>query len=467
MQKTYQDLLAVGEREDQRMEFVRSLINMRNDDPMYRMAVIADQYDRHLNVTIREYQKMLYTVSGKAIPDNYSANYKMSSRFFNRFVVQEVQYLLGNGISWEDDDTVKKVGKDFDSKVQKCAKDALVMGVAFGFFNLDHLEVFDLKEFIPLYDEENGSLSAGVRYWQINPQKPLRATLYEMDGYTDYIWRNSVGEVLHEKKPYITKYIMTEADGTMIYDGENYPAFPIVPLWGNPHHQSELIGLREQIDCHDLIKSGYANTVDEASLIYWTIKNAGGMDDVDMAEFLQRIRQLHVATATDEAYAEPHQLEAPYNSREALLDRLRSDLYEDAMALDTKNIAGGVATATQIRAAYEPLNNKADQFAYCVLDFLQGIMAVAGIEDKPTFTPSMIVNKSEEIQTVVQAAPYLPDDYVTRKVLTIFGDIDQAEDILKQMSADELSRITLPDRQNEQDEPENEQKPPDEDQNIA
>jgi hypothetical protein len=52
-------------------------------------------------------------------------------------------------------------------------------------------------------------------------------------------------------------------------------------------------------------------------------------------------------------------------------------------------------------------------------------------------------------------------------VLTIFGDIDQAEDILKQMSADELSRITLPDRQYEQNEPENEQKPPDEDQNIA
>jgi hypothetical protein len=137
------------------------------------------------------------------------------------------------------------------------------------------------------------------------------------------------------------------------------------------------------------------------------------------------------------------------------------------MALDTKNIAGGVATATQIRAAYEPLNNKADQFAYCVLDFLQGIMAAAGIEDKPTFTPSMIVNKSEEIQTVVQAAPYLPDDYVTRKVLTIFGDIDQAEDILRQLSADELSRITLPDRQYGQNEPENEQKPPDEDQNIA
>ena len=65
MQKTYQDLLEVGEREDQRMEFVRSLIQQRSDDPLYKTAVIADQYDRHQNVTIKQFQKILYTVTGK------------------------------------------------------------------------------------------------------------------------------------------------------------------------------------------------------------------------------------------------------------------------------------------------------------------------------------------------------------------------------------------------------------------
>ena len=103
MQKTYQDLLEVGEREDQRMEFVRSLIQQRGDDPLYKTAVIADQYDRHQNVTIKQFQKILYTVTGKAVPDNYSANYKLASRFFNRFVVQENQFLLGNGISWNNE----------------------------------------------------------------------------------------------------------------------------------------------------------------------------------------------------------------------------------------------------------------------------------------------------------------------------------------------------------------------------
>jgi SPP1 family phage portal protein len=454
MQKTYQDLLEVGQREEDRMEFVQMLIRSRGDDPQYNIAKIADQYDRHKNVTITQYQKILYTVTGKAIPDNYSANYKLASRFFNRFVVQENQYLLGNGVTWENSATVDKLGDDFDNKVQKLGKDALVCGTSFGFWNFDHLEAFNYLEFIPLYDEENGSLSAGVRYWQINPQKPLRATLYEQDGYTEYIWRNGQGEVLNEKRKYITRYVRTEADGTIIYDGENYPGFPIVPMFGNPHHQSELVGLQEQIDCYDLIKSGFANTVDEASLIYWTIRNAGGMDDVDMAEFVQRIRRLHVATAMDDAEAEPHQIEAPYNSREALLDRLRSDLYEDAMALDTKSIAGGAVTATEIKAAYEPLRQKASQFEYCVLDFLHGIMEIAGIDDHPTFTPDMLVNQAEEISNLVSAAEYLPGDYVTRKILTIFGDTDKVDEVLNEMSREERISFTEPNRRNEQ--PDNE-----------
>lgn len=454
MQKTYQDLLEVGQREEDRMEFVQMLIRTRGDDPQYNIAKIADQYDRHKNVTITQYQKILYTVTGKAIPDNYSANYKLASRFFNRFVVQENQYLLGNGVTWENSATVEKLGDDFDNKVQKLGKDALVCGTSFGFWNFDHLEAFNYLEFIPLYDEENGSLSAGVRYWQINPQKPLRATLYEQDGYTEYIWRNGQGEVLNDKRKYITRYVRTEADGTIIYDGENYPGFPIVPMFGNPHHQSELVGLQEQIDCYDLIKSGFANTVDEASLIYWTIRNAGGMDDVDMAEFVNRIRRLHVATAMDDAEAEPHQIEASYNSREALLDRLRSDLYEDAMALDTKNIAGGAVTATEIKAAYEPLRQKASQFEYCVLDFLHGIMEIAGIDDHPTFTPDMLVNQAEEISNLVSASEFLPGDYVTRRILTLFGDTDKVDEVLNEMSREERISFTEPNRRNEQ--PDNE-----------
>lgn len=442
---TYQDYLKIKDNDDEKMLFVRQLINQHKDTDLYRTALIADEYDRHQNRTIRQYQKILYSVSGEAVPDNWTANYKMASKFFNRFITQENQYLLGNGVSWKNDATKKKLGEDFDTELQKLGLKALSGAVSFGFWNYDHMDAFSVLEFAPLYDEENGALMAGARYWQVASNKPLRATFYEVDGYTDYIYNKrdgeDIGEILRDKRPYIQKTRVSKADGLEIYAGENYPTFPIVPLWGNPQKQSEIVGLREQIDCYDLIKSGYANNVDEGSLVYWTLNNAGGMDDVDLAQFVERMRKLHAAVTDDGVQAESHNLEAPYQSREALLEKLRTDLYDDAMALDTKNIADGAVTATQIKAAYEPLNSKTDQYEYCVREFLKKILEIAGIDDTPSFTRSMIVNNQEEVQLVIQSAAYLDEEYVTRKILTLFGDGDMADEILKRRDLNEVSNF--------------------------
>lgn len=441
---TYQDLQKVGEGDANRMSFVRSAIESHKGTWLYHTAIVADEYDRHQNRTITRYRKLLYTMSGEAVPDNFSANYKLPSNFFNRFVVQETQYLLGNGVTWENgDDTADVLGDDFDMRLQKLAKSAIVAGVAFGFFNMDHLEVFELKEFAPLYDEDNGALMAGIRFWQVDYEKPLRATLYEIDGYTDYLWDKDGGRVLREKRPYQLVIQTSEIDGTEIYDGENYPTFPIVPLWGNPHHQSLIVGLRDEIDAYDLIQSGFADDLDDASQIYWTIQNAEGMDDVDLATFIKHMKTVKAAVVEDNgAKAEAHTLDVPYAAREAILSRLENTMYKDAMALNPETIAGGAATATQIKAAYEPLNNKTDEFEGCVIDFLQGIMAVAGIDDAPTFTRSILINTQEEVQTVLSAATYLPQDYVTRKILTILGDGDKADEIIESMNMDDMERMT-------------------------
>ena len=441
---TFQDLLAVGQDEKLRSEFVKSFIGTHKSSDEYEMALTAEAYDCKQNATIVQYQKLLYTISGEAVPDNYSANYKIVSSFFNRFVTQQVQYLLGNGISWNEASTEAKLGNDFDSRVQQLAHYALVDKVAFGFWNYDHLEVFRLKEFAPLWDEEDGALKAGVRFWQIDPIKPLRATLYEIDGYTNYIWRSGQEVEIEPKRAYKLKVRTSIADGQEIYDGENYPSFPIVPLWANQQKQSELVGIREAIDAYDLIKSGFANDLDDASQIYWTIQNAGGMDDIDLAQFVKRMKTVKAAVVDDDgARAESHTLDVPYASREALLERLRSDLYDDFMALDTKNIAGGATTATQIKAAYEPLNNKTDMFEYCVIEFISAILELAGIDDEPTFTRSMIVNTNEEMSIILQAAEYLSEDYITEKVLTILGDADKVDDLLKEKDEENIKRMPI------------------------
>ena len=436
----------VGEIEKDRIDFVLNAINEHKSSEMYRVARDAKLYASGKNATIMSYQKLLYTLTGKAVPDNYSANHKCASGFFKRFVTQEAAYLLGNGVTFENDSTKEKLGNDIDTVLYKGAKSALIQAVSFGFYNKDHVEMYDLTEFVPLYDEENGALMAGIRFWQIDDVKPLRATLFEIDGYVEYIKRKGENaEILRDKRPYIQVVRSNDIEGEIIYDGINYPAFPIVPLWANPEKQSELVGKREQIDCYDLIKSGFANDLDDASMIYWTITNAGGMDDIDLARFIERMKTVKAATIDgDEGMkAEAHTMDVPYQSREAYLSRLEKDLYKDCMALDTEQISAGNVTATQIQAAYEPLNQKADEFELCLIEFISGILKVAGIEDYPTFTRSQIVNRQEEIEMLLTAGEYLDDEYITTKILTLLGDADKVQEVLKRKDAEAADRYTL------------------------
>lgn len=443
---TYQDLIAIPEEDEgRRLEFVKAVIGQHKSSDLYKMAVTGCEYNAKRNTSIINYQKTLRKLDGREVVDKWSPNHKTTRNFFSYFTTQQNQYLLGNGVTWNEESTAERLGDDFDTQLQRVGKMALVQGESFGFFNLDHIDVFGLTEFAPIYDEENGALRAGVRFWQVDPQKPLRATFYEEDGYTNYIWndreedgkRELVGRVLEPKRAYKLKLRSTDVDGTEIYDGENYPAFPIVPLWANEEKQSELVGIQEQIDAYDLIKNGFLNDLDTAQ-IYWLLKGASGMDDTDLVKFLERIHTTKMASLDDDQSAEAVTVQIPYDAREKLLDRLERDLYKDYMALNVDEIKGGAVTATQIEAAYEPLNSKADMYEYQVLKFVSGILEVAGIDDAPTFTRSKLVNVNESIGAVLQGADYLSEDYTTEKILNLLGDGDRAEDILEQMEADEL-----------------------------
>ena len=443
--KTYQDLLNLHDNEAARMKFVEEAVREHKVSADYKIAVDANTYDKKQNATIKAYQKLLYTITGQAVPDNFTANHKTVSGFFPRFVTQQNQYLLGNGVTLKKDANKKKLGETFDGDLQKAGRAALVEKVAFGFWNYDHLVVFRFTEFVPLWDEEDGSLKAGIRFWQIDSEKPIRYTLYELDGFTEYIKKNDDKmEVKQEKRAYKLVTKQSVAEGTEILDGENYPGFPIVPLWGNAHRQSELIGIRESIDCYDLIKSGFANDLDDASMIYWTLENAGGMSDIDLAQFVERMKTVKAAVVDGDsgAKAEAHTIDVPYQAREAALDRLKTDLYEDFQIVNVLELSAGAKTATEIRAAYQPMDNKVDEYEYCVLEFLQLLFNIVGIDDSPSFVRSRIVNQTEETQMVLSAATYLDDEAVLKHLPWLTSE--EADEILKRMDADDSARLNAP-----------------------
>lgn len=443
--KSYQDLIAAGENEAAKMAFVFSAITEHKGTAPYIIALDAEQYYRGLNPRITRYEKIIYDMRGDAHVDKWTPNHKIATNFFNFAITQENQYLLGNGATFTKDDTKAKLGDDFDTQLQDLGKKALVGGVAFGFFNLDHIDTFSLLEFVPLYDEENGALRAGIRFWQVSPDKPMRATLYEEDGYTDYIRANDKSAMLHEKRPYKLKVRTSEADGEEIYDGENYPTFPIVPLWGNDKKQSELVGRQGTLDAFDLLNSNLINNLDEANYIYWVLTNCGGMDDMDDAKFIEQLKTTHVAHADGDsgATAEAHTIEAPYQASESAIQTVQRRLYEDFMCLDVNSLSAANKTATEIKAAYQPLDSKCDMYEYCVIEFVQKILELAGIDDKVTFTRSKIVNKSDEINTLLAAQAYLDDETLVEQVCQILGIADKTDEIIRKRRTEEQSRFEV------------------------
>ena len=453
-------MLAVGENEKDRMEFVRGAVNDHTSSDDYKIAAAAEAYYAKRNLTIEKFQKFLYNANGQAYPDLFSANYKLKTLFFRRFVIQQVQYVLSNGVTFEQESTKERLGDTFDSRLSQLAKKAMVDKVAFGFWNNDHLEVFSFSDtpndpgFVPLYDADDGFLKAGIRYWSLEETQTKRYTLYELDGYTEYIQKKGEDiKVSQDKRPYRQTVRRSEVDGETVEGGDNYPGFPIIPMYANDLRQSELVGIRESIDCYDFVKSGLANEIDDNSGIYWVLKNSGGMNDVDIARFLDRMRTLRAATvdSDDGGGAEAHTLDVPYQAREAMLTRLRSDLYEDFQLVDMDKIMSGNLTATAIRMGYQSQDDKCGDFEYCIRDFIGKLLELLGIDDTPSFQWNRIANQLEETQMVLTAATYLDDEAILRHLPWLTPE--EVDEILKRRDSEDMERLDVVDtggRENEE-----------------
>lgn len=450
---TYQDLLEVGEDIRDRAEFTRKVIEEYCSGVFYKTAWTAREYDKNRNVTTVTYQKYLTQITGQLVPDTISPTHRNTSNLFHIALTQRSKYSLGNGVRWNEDRTAQ-LGKNFDVIFSRCGRNALRDGASYVFYNLNKVKNFTALELAPIYDEETGELAAAVRFWQLDDAKPRRAELYEREGYTAFLWDKQGkthdgwnviddGVWYQERRPYVVTVrgdAKDAEDGTLEETGQAVTGFPIVPFYANEYHQSEIVGMRETIDTYDFILNGFADDLDNAQL-YWIISGAAGTTDKELVRFLDRLRTVKAAAPADGQDVTPVQVDIPHSAREKLLDRLKNQFYSDAMLLNPADIAGGAATATQIRAAYEPQNVAADEFEEQALSCLYKLMELAGIDDDPSFQRSTVINEAEEVQVVTQAAQYLSQDYVTRKLLTILGDGDKADEVLTQMQADDFERL--------------------------
>lgn len=434
--KTYQDF-EEAKSKGKVVEFIKQAINDYRASDDYQTALRADEYDREQNTTIMNYIKYIYNAVGQKVPDFTAGKNKIASNFFHRLTTQRAAYSLGNGISFASatqdeqgkpiDKTKEALGDKFDTILYRAGKYALKHGVTYIFWNFDHAVNFKMTEFMPLFDENDGSLKAGFRFWSLDwEKKPVTVVVYEADGYEKY--RTKKGrkgldlELFEEKKAYKQKIAHNDVDPDEVIDESNYSELPIKPLWGNEIKQSDLIGMRSKIDAYDLVKSGFANDLEECAEIYWIVSNAMGETDQTLAKFRDRIKLNHIAAAdTANSPITPYTQEIPVNARDTLLKSLHDQLYEDYGALDVHVIAAG-ATNDHIDAAYQPMDEEADDFEYQVIECVQSILSLLNIEDMPLFNRNRVSNQKERTDMVIEASSYLDHETILKKLPFITPD---------------------------------------------
>lgn len=407
---TYQDFLKY--RAINPVSALGTAINQHMAGETYRMAVAADEYARQRNITINRYTKLINEYSNNPLVNVTAANSRIASNFFYRLNIQRCSYSLGNGITFPEEGIKERLGSDFDNTLYRAGYYGLIHGETYGYWDYDRLYNFPVTEFVPLYDEYTGQLRAGIRFWTLGASKPYTVVLYEEDGITKYQSKTQTAGFdliqTEEKHGYIQRVASSGATGELVVGYENYPSLPIVPLYGSRRKQSTLIGLQEAIDSFDLIQSGFANDLQDCAQIYWIIENCGGMNRTDLQEFLARLKYDHIATAdtgsmgVDSASLKPYAQEMPYGAREAYLNNIRNSIYEGFGALDVHSIAAS-STNDHIDAAYQPMDEEADDFEYQVIGFVRSILHLMGLDSIPTFKRNRISNMQEQTDMVISA----------------------------------------------------------------
>ena len=411
---TWQDYLASSDQAGLLLEAIRRY----KASPQFNWALEANCYFRGENSavsrkTILRARKMeTRDASGRRRVRTGTEDvvgHRIPSAFLYRFVTQQNQFLLSEGVSLP---TACKsaLGADFDHQLERLGEAALLHGCAWGFWNADHIEVIEAAKnaysgFFPLLDEMTGAVMLGVQFWQIAPDRPMYIRLFEEDGVRILRQTGGLLSVAVEKEPY-RRTLISDALESAVVTETGYGRLPLIPLMANTEAASELTpAIKAKIDAYDAILSDFADNLERANDVYWVLNNFGGTMD-EVAELLEQINRVKaVANLSDGsgsgATAEPRTIEVPYAARREALSLLERALYQDYMALNMDALTGGSLTNVAIRAAAADLNLKADRYEWQLRRFVQELLTLIG---RPTedirFIRQTIANDSEVVQDI-------------------------------------------------------------------
>jgi hypothetical protein len=113
------------------------------------------------------------------------------------------------------------------------------------------------------------------------------------------------------------------------------------------------------------------------------------------------------------------------------------------MALDMDALTGGSLTNVAIETATANLNLKADRYEWQVFRFVQGILALIGVEtEEVKFKRQTIANRSEIVADIAVMRDYI--DQETALKLNPYIDQEEIEEITERLAAESVAAAPMP-----------------------
>ena len=440
---TYSDLVKCGDDEEKRMRFAENAISDFQKSDEYKWADKALKYYDIENPEIEAVEKIIYDMIGMAHQDLISPNNKIKNGYFPSIIDGHVSHLLTNGIGFSNPTNKDKLGKDFDDVTKSIYREALICRCSYGFYDGKKTVRLPYKNTVQVVDDYTAALSAAVYFTQIATDKPKVITIFEPDGYTEYVQESGKAmEVKTPKTPYNFFSYKNKVENEYLRELNQSSNLPIMPLYSK-NQKSMLIGSLDKLVALDMMSSELVNNVNQSELIYWVLKNYGGNDDIADAKFIINLKKSHIIHVDDDGSAEPHQIQVPFEANDAAFSRLKKELYICMHGVDHEVLRAGNPTATEIDSAYTEQRNFSGIMETNVFEYTRGMMEIAGLSGDETFTVEYneTVNTSEAIDNTIASAQWLGDEATTEKLVLLNGLGDKLDEIKKNRAAEPTSQF--------------------------
>lgn len=441
---TYSDLVKCGDDEEKRMRFAENAISDFQNSDEYKWADKSLKYYDIENPEIEAVEKIIYDMKGVAHKDLISPNHKIRNGYYPSIIDGHVSHLLTNGIGFSNPTNKERLGKDYDDVTKTIYREALICGRSYGFYDGIKTVKLPYLNTSQIVDDYTGSLTAAVYFTQIATDKPKVITLYEPDGFTEYVQESGKQmEVKTPKTPYNYFSYKNKVENEYLRELNQSGNLPIMPMYSK-NRKSMLIGALDKLVALDLMSSQLVNNVNQAELIYWVLKNYGGMDDIADSKFIVNLIKTHIIHVDDDGSAEPHQIEVPFEANDAAFLRLKKELYICMHGVDHDVLRSGNPTATEIDSAYTEQRNFSGIMETNIFDYTRGMMGIAGLDQDETFTIEYneTINTSEAINNTIASAPWLGEEATTEKLVLLNGLGDKLEEIKKAKAAESIIQFS-------------------------